>query len=129
MFVAVELYHKERSVSTLDPSHGKSLMLQHPWIIAFLFGLLHGFGFAGAPADIGLPEDTAIWALFSFNVGVELGQLIIVVGLLSVFAVYKRCDWQWHETFRSLPIYGIGTIAAFWFIERSLKVLSLADQI
>lgn len=96
---------------------GSSLTTQWPWIVAFAFGLLHGFGFAGALGELGLPQGDVPLALFSFNLGVEIGQLIFI-GVLLVIA---------HAASRIVPIprraplaaaYAIGTVAAFWSIER-----------
>ena len=89
-----------------------------PWIVAFSFGLLHGFGFAGALSEIGLPQSSIPLALFTFNVGVELGQLIFIAAILLLYALGKRLqptppEWAWR-----VPSYAIGGIASFWVIER-----------
>ena len=87
-----------------------------PWLVAFTFGLLHGFGFAGALTEIGLPEHAIPLALLFFNVGVEVGQLLFVAVVLAVWGVLRRIkwpDWAW-----GIPVYGIGAMAAFWTIER-----------
>lgn len=89
-----------------------------PWIVAFVFGLLHGFGFAGALTEIGLPQQSVPLALLFFNVGVEVGQIlfIAVVGLLALgLRSIKRQRPQWMVR---VPAYGIGGISAFWFVER-----------
>jgi len=89
-----------------------------PWIVAFSFGLLHGFGFAGALSEIGLPQSSIPLALFTFNVGVEIGQLMFITAILLLYALGKRFqltppEWAWR-----MPSYAIGGIAAFWVIER-----------
>ena len=89
-----------------------------PWIVAFSFGLLHGFGFAGALSEIGLPQSSIPLALFTFNVGVEIGQLIFIAAIMVVYTIGKRLqptppEWAWR-----VPTYAIGGIAAFWVIER-----------
>jgi len=89
-----------------------------PWIVAFSFGLLHGFGFAGALSEIGLPQSSIPLALFTFNVGVEIGQLIFIAAILLLYALGKRFqplppEWAWR-----VPSYAIGGVAAFWVIER-----------
>jgi hypothetical protein len=89
-----------------------------PWIVAFSFGLLHGFGFAGALSEIGLPQSSIPLALFTFNVGVEIGQLIFIAAILLLYALGKRFqsmppEWAWR-----VPSYAIGGTAAFWVIER-----------
>jgi len=103
-----------------------SLTARWPWVVAFTFGLLHGFGFAGALIDIGLPQGDIPLALFSFNVGVEVGQLIFIGAVLAVLAVAKRIDFppaiERHAL--SAATYAIGTMAAFWFIERLTAFLT-----
>jgi len=89
-----------------------------PWVVAFTFGLLHGFGFAGALAQVGLPQKEIPLALLMFNVGVEAGQIffiIVVLGLLQLVKRFVANPPQW-----TVPVtaYGIGGIASFWVIER-----------
>jgi hydrogenase/urease accessory protein HupE len=97
-----------------------SLTAQWPWVVAFSFGLLHGFGFAGALVDIGLPQGDIPLALLSFNVGVEIGQLLFIGAVLGVLACAKRISVppavERHAL--SAASYAIGITAAFWFIER-----------
>lgn len=97
-----------------------SLTSRWPWIVAFSFGLLHGFGFASALTDIGLPQGDIPLALFGFNVGVEAGQLIFIGAVLGLLAFARRIDFppvvERHAL--SVATYAIGTMAAFWFIER-----------
>ncbi len=91
-----------------------------PWIVAFLFGLLHGFGFAGALAEIGLPENDVPLALLTFNLGVEIGQLAIVAaGLAALYGIRRMRD-QWLQPTRTAMAYGIGIIATYWFVERMI---------
>jgi hydrogenase/urease accessory protein HupE len=101
--------------------HGQlSLTARWPWVVAFSFGLLHGFGFASALTDIGLPRGDVPLALFSFNVGVELGQLAFIGVVLSVLTLAKRIRLASVIGHRALPAatYVIGILAAFWFFER-----------
>jgi len=101
-----------------------SLTVQWPWAVAFIFGLLHGFGFAGALVEIGLPQTDIPLALFSFNVGVEIGQLIFIGAVLTVLAAAKRVHFP-AAIERRAPLaaaYAIGTVAAFWFIERMAAI-------
>ncbi len=99
-----------------------SLTRRFPWLVAFVFGLIHGFGFSGALAEIGLPTDQVTVPLLTFNLGVEAGQLIVVatLGLLAVPAsvVVKRAPWL-----RTGFIYTIGITAAYWSIERLVALL------
>jgi len=94
-----------------------TLTSRKPWIVAFTFGLLHGFGFAGALSDIGLPQQEIPLALAFFNIGVELGQLIfviVVLAIISLLSLYKK----WPSFTKKIPAYAIGSIAAFWMIQR-----------
>jgi hydrogenase/urease accessory protein HupE len=102
--------------------HGRQgnpgLTARLPWIVAFTFGLLHGFGFAGALADIGLPQSSIPLALFTFNIGVEAGQLLFVGAMLVLSWFTRRIqpsppEWAWRT-----PTYVIGGLAAYWVIER-----------
>ncbi|MDP3907084.1 HupE/UreJ family protein [Novosphingobium sp.] len=91
-----------------------------PWVIAFLFGLVHGFGFAGALREIGLPETDVPLALLTFNLGVELGQLVIVAGCLAVLTLIRRTAPTALRPATVAATYGIGIVSSFWFIERML---------
>jgi hydrogenase/urease accessory protein HupE len=89
-----------------------------PWIVAFTFGLLHGFGFAGALSEIGLPQSAIPLALFTFNVGVEAGQLLFVGTVLVLYSIARRIhpttpEWAWR-----IPTYAIGGVATYWVIDR-----------
>ena len=95
-----------------------SLTATRPWLVAFTFGLLHGLGFAGALADVGLPQHEIPLALLMFNVGVELGQVAFVAVVLAFVFALRKVRIQWPAEARQLPAYGIGAMAAFWFIER-----------
>jgi len=103
--------------------HGNPGMAERwPWLIAFTFGLLHGFGFAGALSEVGLPQNAIPLALAFFNIGVELGQLAFIAFVLAVVAVggkiahrmnLPRPAWAWL-----VPPYAIGGLATFWVIQR-----------
>jgi hydrogenase/urease accessory protein HupE len=92
-----------------------------PWLVAFIFGLLHGLGFAGALREIGLPQGDIPLALLAFNLGVEAGQLAFVGAVLVLLAIGRRIysnplpNWLGQ-----VPAYAIGTVAAFWTLERIL---------
>jgi hydrogenase/urease accessory protein HupE len=100
-----------------DPAHA-SLLRRFPWAMALLFGLLHGFGFAGALAEAGLPPGDIPLALVSFNVGIELGQLAFVGAVLVLGVALRR--WLPSLAARSNrpAIYAMGILAAFWCYER-----------
>ncbi len=110
---------------TIDKRNGKSsITQQYPWLVGFLFGLLHGFGFAGALTDIGFPQRQIPIALFSFNVGVELGQIIFTLVVLFIYTILKKSKWKQLDWTRQVAIpYAIGGVACFWFIQRVLVIL------
>ena len=97
-----------------------SLTSRWPWIVAFSFGLLHGFGFASALTDVGLPQGDIPLALFSFNIGVEVGQLSFIAAILGVMQLAKqfRISDIFEFRLRTVTAYGVGIVAAFWFVER-----------
>ncbi len=97
-----------------------SLTAQWPWVVAFSFGLLHGFGFASALTEIGLPPGDIPLALFSFNVGVEIGQLIFIGAVLGAMICIRRLGVPPKIRQAAIPVtsYAVGSVAAFWFIER-----------
>jgi hypothetical protein len=109
-FVAAEIVHARQG--------RVSLTEQRPWIVAFAFGLLHGLGFAGALAAVGLPPRAIPVALLFFNVGVEVGQLLFIGAVLAVGAVVRRLALPWPAWAWRLAPWGIGTLAAYWTIER-----------
>jgi hypothetical protein len=92
-------------------------------MIAFIFGLFHGLGFAGALSEIGVPKHEVPLALFMFNVGVETGQLLFIGVILTLFALLRRIPVTLPQgAWRLLP-YGIGSLAGFWTIERTFSFL------
>jgi len=95
-----------------------SITQKWPWLIAFTFGLLHGTAFAGALAEIGLPKGHIPLALFLFNFGVEIGQLLFVAVILSAAFVLRRLKLTEVAALKPVPTYAIGICAAFWFCER-----------
>lgn len=113
LFLALEIVYASR---------GKvGLTLQYPWLIAFIFGLLHGFGFAGALAEIGLPAQAITLALVFFNIGVEVGQLIFVaMVMLLALPLRHLVAVKSMKKLEMLVVYAIGGLAAFWTIERVL---------
>lgn len=95
-----------------------TLAAQRPWLIAFVIGLIHGLGFAGALRDIGLPTGEEAWALILFNIGLELGQIAFVGLILLLVAVLKRYMPKYHQRAEYIAIYYIGAMGCFWFIDR-----------
>ncbi|MAV36026.1 MAG: hypothetical protein CMJ59_11240 [Planctomycetaceae bacterium] len=91
---------------------------RYVWAVGFGFGLLHGFGFAGALGEVGLPPGAMLWALAGFNLGVELGQLVFVLVLMLAGLLWSRRAAPSGGWIERLPVYGMGTVAAFWFFQR-----------
>jgi hydrogenase/urease accessory protein HupE len=96
----------------------QSLTANYPWLVAFTFGLLHGFGFAGALSQVGLPQHEIPLALLMFNVGVEIGQLMFVVVMLVLIKALHKIRYKWPQWMYQLPAYSIGGMAGFWFVQR-----------
>jgi hydrogenase/urease accessory protein HupE len=95
-----------------------------PWVVAFAFGLLHGLGFGGALKEIGLPQSDVPLALFTFNLGVEAGQLLFVFAVLALKAVFVRLvPTRTTPWIRNVTGYAIGSLAAVWFVERVALML------
>ena len=94
------------------------LTVRKPWIVAFLFGLLHGLGFAGALSEVGLPANAIPVALLFFNVGVEIGQLAFIAVVLAAIVGLRRVRWTSAARVTRLPAYAIGTLATYWTIDR-----------
>jgi hydrogenase/urease accessory protein HupE len=110
VFVAAELVHG------LEGREG--LTARAPWVVAFTFGLLHGFGFAGALSEVGLPQGQIPVALLFFNLGVEAGQLMFIAAALGVFAIVRRARIPLPRWAELVPAYAIGSVAMFWVIQR-----------
>jgi hypothetical protein len=103
-----------------------SFTIRHPWVVAFAFGLLHGFGFASAMTSAGLPRQDLPLALLSFNVGVEIGQLGFVALILAMARSFRVLEVRWPRWVQALPGYTVGTLGAFWTIQRvALMVAAL----
>jgi len=100
-----------------------TLMRQFPWAMAGVFGLLHGLGFAGALREVGLPDGDIPLALFSFNVGVEVGQIAFIVVVLALRAGLRRLPARWPRWAEWVPVYGMGTLAAFWCFQRAAALV------
>jgi hypothetical protein len=104
-----------------------SLTEQWPWVVSFTFGLLHGFGFAGALSEVGLPQMAIPVALLFFNVGVEIGQLLFVAAAVTFLACGRKIGERFPRTtfefaslagLRLVPPYAIGSVAMLWVIQR-----------
>jgi hydrogenase/urease accessory protein HupE len=95
-----------------------SFTIRHPWVVAFAFGLLHGFGFASALTSAGLPRHELPLALVSFNVGVELGQLGFIALILGLERSFRILEVRWPRSTQALPGYTVGSLGAFWTVQR-----------
>ncbi|MDU8944280.1 HupE/UreJ family protein [Ovoidimarina sediminis] len=113
VFLAYEL--------SLPPEARDPVAGRYPWVVSFAFGLMHGLGFAGALREIGLPEGDIPLALFSFNVGVEIGQILFIILVLALRAAALRLYPQIKtrtDPLTRVASYGIGSTASFWMIDR-----------
>ena len=104
--------------------HGEtSLTIRHPWVVAFAFGLLHGFGFASGLTTMGLLRAEIPIALLLFNLGVEAGQLLFVVVVLLLERSFRVLDVRWPRRLEALPAYAVGSLGAYWTIQRVMMML------
>jgi hydrogenase/urease accessory protein HupE len=100
-----------------------SLTIRFPWLVAFAFGLLHGFGFASGLSTTGMPRVELPWALLWFNVGVELGQLVFVFLALILARSFRTLEIRWPGWALALPGYTVGSLGAYWTIQRTAILL------
>lgn len=115
VFIGVEIVRLHRGETNFS--------VRQPWIVAFSFGLLHGFGFATALTELGLPPGDLPLALLSFNVGVEIGQIAFVLLVLALMWSFRVLQVRWPVWSRDVPAYVIGSLASFWFISRTALIL------
>jgi len=111
LILAVEvMYKKEEKLG---------LSARYPWVVAFFFGLIHGFGFASVLSELGLPENHLLLALLSFNVGIEVGQLLFISMILVIYYLLKKyLSNTQQDHIKSVIIYFIGSMASYWLVER-----------
>ncbi len=111
LFLAMEIVHGKRG--------HPGAAARWPWLVAFIFGLLHGFGFAGALAEVGLPQQAIPLALIFFNIGVELGQLLFVTAVLLLsWTLHRLNQSAFLEKAETITTYAIGSLSSFWLFER-----------
>jgi hydrogenase/urease accessory protein HupE len=118
VFLARELAQPEENRSALTRTS--------PWLMAFIFGLLHGLGFAGALSEIGLPEDALFTSLLLFNLGIELGQILVVFALVFVLWLWRKVNQGLSlrpDLVHRLAAYTMGSAAMYWTIDRTLILL------
>lgn len=118
VFLAVELMRKLRGAD--------GIAIRYPWLIAFGFGLLHGAAFAGALKEIGLPQNNIPMALFLFNLGVEIGQLLFVAAVAAIFLALRRMRIpdRARQLARPVAAYAIGAFSMYWFLDRLYAALN-----
>ncbi len=104
------------------PQRRSRITLGRPWLMAFAFGLLHGFGFAGALTEIGLPADQLAVSLLLFNLGIEIGQLLVIGLLLGAAAILGKAWKRNREVWPGRFAWIMGSVAGFWTIDRVLLV-------
>jgi hydrogenase/urease accessory protein HupE len=95
-------------------------MRRRPWAMAVLFGFLHGLGFAGALREAGLPAGEVPLALLAFNLGIEAGQVLFVLGVLVLRAAAGPLSARLPGWVRRVPVYGMGSLAGYWWLERAI---------
>jgi hydrogenase/urease accessory protein HupE len=100
-----------------------SFTIRHAWVVAFAFGLLHGFGFASGLTSMGLPEAEIPLALLLFNVGVEIGQVAFVLLVIWLELAFRILEVRWPRLVEHLPGYAVGSLGAYWTIQRVLILL------
>jgi hydrogenase/urease accessory protein HupE len=110
LFLGVEIMRTKRG----EPS----LTARKPWLVAFAFGLLHGFGFASGLTAMGLPRNEIPEALLLFNCGVEIGQLGFVLLILGLERAFRLMEFRWPRPVAALPVYLVGVPGAFWTCQR-----------
>jgi hypothetical protein len=109
LFVAPEVIRAQRG--------GTSLTIRHPWVVAFLFGLLHGMGFASGLTSLGLDGGTLLAALVLFNIGVEIGQLAFIALVFALKRSFRLMELRWPAAIAAAPTYAIGILGASWTIQ------------
>jgi hydrogenase/urease accessory protein HupE len=102
-----------------------SVTILYPWMVAFAFGLLHGFGFASGLSALGLPAAGIPLALVMFNLGVEVGQVSFVLLVLLLERSFRQLEIRWPRWVQALPGYTVGSLGAFWTLQRAAMLLGI----
>jgi hypothetical protein len=116
LFLAVEIVNSARGY--------EGLSARKPWIIAFVFGLVHGFGFASVIQGLGLPSQDIPLALLFFNLGIELGQLVLIVIWFAIVIASRPLTGLASGRYAWVPAYALGITATCWLFGRSLALFS-----
>ena len=117
VLIALSIVFLAREVIMGQRGH-LTLVHSKPWIVAFIFGLFHGFGFAGALGELGLSDADIPLALLFFNLGVEAGQVAFIALLLAANLLFMKFSKDLIPSMQRGLAYGLGGIAMFWFLER-----------
>jgi hypothetical protein len=120
LFLASELARRRGASGARDDA--ANLTSRFPWVVAFSFGLLHGFGFAGALSEVGVPQQAVPLALLFFNVGVEIGQLTFIAAVFGFAWLVQLTAVRVPSIWQRTVAYGIGSVAAFWVVERTVAI-------
>ncbi len=118
--VGIALTLVSLAAEALEPNREHALLVRQPWLAPAGFGLIHGLGFAGALAELGLPGHAIPLALFSFNVGLELGQLAVVATAWWAVRALVEAGPRWPRLVSELPATVIGTLGVFWCLQRGI---------
>ena len=112
------------AIGVVLDAKANSLFVKRAWLMALLFGLLHGLGFANALSELGLPQEEVPMALLAFNIGIELAQLALILVLIVVARLWALTNASWQGWWRFLPLYSMGGLAAFWFWQRVVELFT-----
>jgi hypothetical protein len=124
VLIAFSIFVLAVELARADAARAATLTERRPWLMALVFGFLHGLGFAGTLRAAGLPSGAVPLALFGFNVGIELGQLAFVLTVLALTAAFRPLLRRAPAWTYALPTYAIGSLAACWMIERARILFS-----
>ena len=113
--IALSILFLARELVTDDKS---SFTRRKLAVVAFVFGLLHGFGFSNVLTNIGLPQDEIPLSLFAFNLGIGMGQVLFILGVKILFFVFKRHMLEYENRVKTYVAYFIGSLSSLWLIER-----------
>ncbi|QQD17912.1 HupE/UreJ family protein [Spongiibacter nanhainus] len=116
LVLALELAHRKKNASA-------SLLSRYQWPVAGVFGLVHGLGFAGVLSELGLPKENLLSALFAFNVGIELGQLLFVAALAGCLLALRKLSSASYRPVTLTMVYAMGSVSVYWCLSRGVLLL------
>lgn len=121
--IAVTILILAVELSRTDVEQRKHYIRQHQWLVASVFGLVHGLGFAGVLQEIGLPSGDVVGALFAFNIGIELGQIVFVAIVAGLLYLLQRSSIPIYQHVKSAIILVMGGISVYWCLDRGAEML------